>query len=54
MLIPPASLLARQLTGRLRPEFTVEVIVPAADDAILGTPACRVPGCARPLIAGGQ
>ena len=54
MSIPPVSLLARQLTARLRPEFTVEVIVPACDDAILGTSACRVSGCARPLIAGGQ
>jgi hypothetical protein len=54
MLIPPASLLARQLTTRLRPEFTVEVIVPACDDPILGTPACRVSGCVRPLMAGGQ
>jgi hypothetical protein len=50
---PPASLLARQLAGRLRPEFTVGVIVPGADDAILGTPACGVSGCVRPRIAGG-
>lgn len=49
----PASLLARQLMVRLRPEFAVEVIIPAADDPILGTPACGVTGCGRPSIAGG-
>ena len=49
----PSSLLARQLMARLRPEFTAEVIVPAVTDPILGTGACGVSGCARPLLAGG-
>jgi integrase len=49
----PASLLARQLTARLRPEFAVEVIVPAQDDPILGTPCCGVGGCERLAMAGG-
>jgi hypothetical protein len=49
----PTSLLARQLTARLRPEFAVEVIVPAPDDPILGTPACGVSGCARSAMAAG-
>ncbi len=49
----PTSLLARQLAARLRPEFTVEVIVPARDDPILGTPACGVSRCERPVEAGG-
>lgn len=49
----PTSLLARQLTVRLRPEFSVGVIVPDPDDAILGTPACGMAACARPLVAAG-
>lgn len=49
--VEPTSLLARQLTARLRPEFATAVIVPACDDAILGTLACAVPGCARPMMA---
>lgn len=51
--VEPTSLLARQLTARLRPEFTLAVIAPAPDDPILGAPACGVPGCARSVVAGG-
>ena len=29
----------------MRPEFRVDVLVPAVGDPILGTPACAVPGC---------
>jgi len=45
---PPASvgLLAR-LLAVVRPEFRVEVLTPGTDDAILGAPACQVPGCGR-------
>jgi ketosteroid isomerase-like protein len=28
-----------------RPEFRLDVLVPAVGDPILGTPACAVPGC---------
>jgi hypothetical protein len=40
--------LAQRLAALLRPEFTVEVIVPEPGDAVLGTPACQVPDCGRP------
>lgn len=49
----PTSLLARQLAARLRPAFTMEVIVPAVGDPILGTPACGVADCGRRVMAGG-
>jgi integrase len=42
----PPGLLER-LLATVRPEFRVEVLVPGADDVILGAPACVVPGCGR-------
>jgi len=38
---------AQRLAAAVRPEFRVEVLVPAIGDPILGTPACVVPGCVR-------
>lgn len=38
---------AERLRAAVRPEFTAEVLVPAPGDAVLGAPACRVPGCGR-------
>lgn len=38
---------AQKLVAAVRPEFRVEVLVPAVGDPILGTPACVVPGCVR-------
>lgn len=46
--------LAQRLAALLRPEFAVEVIVPKPGDAILGTPACQVPDCARPSTYDGM
>jgi hypothetical protein len=52
-----AAPLAPGLVGRLaalvRPEFRVEVLVPAVGDPILGSPACVVPGCVRSSRYGG-
>jgi integrase len=42
----PPGLLERLLAA-VRREFRVEVLVPGPDDAILGAPACVVPGCDR-------
>jgi hypothetical protein len=36
-----------RLRELVRPEFGVEVLVPAPGDTILGTPACAVTGCVR-------
>jgi integrase len=36
-----------RLRAALRAEFTVEVILPAPGDPVLGTPVCTVPGCGR-------
>jgi len=47
-----ASLLGR-LDALLRHEFRVDVLVPAADDPILGTPACEVSGCVHSSRYGG-
>src|SRR5947209_8609782 len=41
-----AGLLAKLLAA-VRPEFRVEVYVPAPDDPVLGGPSCVVPGCDR-------
>ena len=41
-----AGLLAKLLAA-VRPEFRVEVYVPAPDDPVLGRPSCVVPGCDR-------
>jgi hypothetical protein len=38
---------AQRLAAAVRPEFRVEVLVPAVGDPILGTPACIVAGCVR-------
>ena len=37
--------LAERLDAVVRPEFRLDVLVPAVGDPILGTPACAVPGC---------
>ena len=37
--------LADRLDAVVRPEFRLDVLVPAVGDPILGTPACAVPGC---------
>jgi integrase len=37
--------LSVRLLAAVRPEFRVEVLIPAPDDLILGTPPCRVGGC---------
>ena len=36
----PDTSLRGRLDALLRPEFRVDVLVPAADDPILGTPGC--------------
>ena len=36
-----------KLLAAVRPEFRVEVYLPAPDDPVLGRPACAVPGCDR-------
>ena len=41
----PGSTLADRLDALVRPEFRVEVLVPAVGDPILGSPACAVRGC---------
>jgi integrase len=41
------ELFAARLVAAIRPEFAVEVIVPAPGDVVLGTPACAVPDCGR-------
>ncbi len=41
----PGSTLADRLDAVVRPEFRVEVLVPAVGDPILGSPACAVRGC---------
>jgi integrase len=37
--------LSARLLAVVRPEFRVEVLIPAPGDLILGTPPCRVDGC---------
>ena len=39
--------LVDRLVAVVRPEFRVDVLVPAVGDPILGSPACAVPGCVR-------
>lgn len=36
-----------KLLAAVRPEFRVEVYLPAPDDPVLGRPPCTVPGCDR-------
>jgi hypothetical protein len=42
---PPKPTLADRLDAVVRPEFRLDVLVPAVGDPILGTPGCAVPGC---------
>ncbi len=42
-----------RLDAVVRPEFRVDVLVPAVADPILGTPACAVPGCVHSSRYGG-
>lgn len=42
---PLGPTLADRLNVLVRPEFRLDVLVPAVGDPILGTPACAVPGC---------
>jgi len=49
---PDAGLHGR-LDALVRPEFRVDVLVPAAGDPILGTPACEVAGCVHSSRYGG-
>ena len=37
--------LLEQLMAVVRPEFRVEVLVPAPEDPVLGVPDCAVPAC---------
>jgi integrase len=39
--------LLEKLMAAIRPEFRVEVLLPAPDDRVLGRPSCAVPGCDR-------
>ena len=41
--------LLEQLMAVVRPEFRVEVLVPAPEDPVLGVPDCAVPGCDYPV-----
>ena len=36
-----------KLLAAVRPEFRVEIYLPAPDDPVLGRPGCAVPGCDR-------
>jgi len=46
-LAPAAPGLLERLLGAVRPEFRVDVYVPAPGDPVLGRPRCSVPGCDR-------
>jgi len=46
-LAPAAPGLLEKLLGAVRPEFRVDVYVPAPGDPVLGRPRCSVPGCDR-------
>jgi hypothetical protein len=39
--------LLAKLLAAVRPQFRVEVYVPAPDNSVLGRPSCAVPGCDR-------
>ncbi|WP_241767551.1 hypothetical protein [Mycobacterium sp. H4Y] len=49
----PGTSLHGRLDTLLRNEFRVDVLVPAADDPILGTPACEVSDCVHSSRYGG-
>lgn len=42
---PRVADLTERLVAVVRPQFQVDVLVPAVGDPILGSPACAVPGC---------
>lgn len=44
---PGSTALLERLMAVVRPEFRVDVLVPAPDDPILGGTVCRVEGCER-------
>jgi len=46
-LAPAGTGLLEKLLGAVRPEFRVDVYIPAPDDPVLGRPVCSVPGCDR-------
>lgn len=50
---PSDASLHGRLDALLRNEFRVDVLVPAADDPILGTPACEVSDCLHSSRDGG-
>ena len=41
--------LLEQLMAVVRPEFRVEVLIPAPEDPVLGIPDCAVPACDYPV-----
>jgi integrase len=49
----PDTGLHGRLDALVRPEFRVDVLVPAAGDPILGTPACEITGCVHSSRYGG-
>jgi len=46
-LAPAPAGLLEKLLGAVRPEFRVDVYVPAPGDPVLGRPLCSAPGCDR-------
>ena len=51
--VPLAGSLGDCLAAVVRPQFRVDVLVPAVGDRILGSPACVVPGCVHSSRSGG-
>lgn len=43
----PSSALLGKLMAAVRPEFRVDVFIPAPGELIFGLGVCRVPGCPR-------
>ena len=41
--------LLEKLLATVRPEFRVDVLVPSADDPVLGVPVCAVVTCDYPV-----
>jgi hypothetical protein len=50
---PHLATLVERLDATVRPEFRVDVLVPAVGDPVLGTAACIVPGCVHSNRYGG-
>jgi hypothetical protein len=46
--------LLEKLMGAVRPEFRAELLMPAADDPVLGWKTCLAEGCGRPKRNGGM